>query len=63
MVKNVRETILLMILFVFVILIVQFTGISTIKVKSSIEVPETCNLLVRIDLKGLSKKILLSERD
>ena len=61
MVKNVRETILLMILFVFVILIVQFTGISTIKVKSSIEVPETCNLLVRIDLKGLSKKILLSE--
>lgn len=61
MIKNIRETILLMVLFVFVILILQFTGISEINENRRIEVPKKCNILVRIDIKGLSKKIFLSE--
>ena len=61
MIKNIRETILLMVLFVFVILILQFTGISEINENSRIEVPRKCNILVRIDINGLSKKIFLSE--
>ena len=61
MIKNIRETILLMFLFVFVILILQFTGISEINENRRIEVPKKCNVLVRIDIKGLSKKMFLSE--
>ena len=61
MIKNIRETILLMVLFVFVILILQFTGINEINENRRIEVPKKCNVLVRIDIKGLSKKMFLSE--
>ena len=59
--KNIRETILLMVLFVFVILIIQFTRISEINENRRVEVPKKCNVLVRIDIKGLSKKIFINE--
>lgn len=59
--KNIRETILLLVLFVFVILILKFTSIHENKEVKNIQLPTSCNILVRIDIHRISKKILLSE--
>ena len=59
--KNIRETILLLALFVFVILILKFTSFHDKKEVNNIQLPTSCNMLVRIDIQRLSKKILLSE--
>lgn len=61
MIKNIRETILLMVLFVFVILILQFTRINEVNENRRIEIPKKCKVFVQIDIKGLSKKMFLSE--
>ena len=59
--KKIRETILLLVLFVFTILILKFTSIKEKEDSSQIQIPSSCNILIRIDVHGLSKKIVLSE--
>lgn len=59
--KNIRETILLLVLFVFTILILKLTSIHDKTDTNQIQIPSSCNILVRIDVQSLSKKIVLSE--
>lgn len=59
--KKIRETILLLVLFVFTILILKFTSIREKGDSSQIQIPKSCNILIRIDVHSLSKKIILSE--
>ena len=59
--KKIRETILLLVLFVFTILIFKFTSIQEKDDSSQIQIPKSCNILIRIDVHSLSKKIVLSE--
>lgn len=59
--KKMRETILLLVLFVCTILILELTGISNKKNENQVQIPKSCNILIRIDIRGLSKKVLLSE--
>jgi hypothetical protein len=59
--KKIRETILLLVLFVFTILILELTGIREKKNENQVQIPKSCNLLIRIDIQDLSKKIVLSE--
>lgn len=59
--KKIRETILLLVLFVFTILILELTGIREKEFENQVQIPKSCNILIRIDIQGLSKKIVLSE--
>ena len=59
--KKIRETILLLVLFVFTILILELTCIRNKKYENQVQIPKSCNILIRIDVRGLSKKIVLSE--
>ena len=59
--KKIRETILLLVLFVFTILILELTGIREKEIENQVQIPKSCNILIRIDIQGLSKKIVLSE--
>lgn len=59
--KKIRETILLLILFVFTILILELTGIREKEFENQVQIPKSCNILIKIDIQGLSKKIVLSE--
>ena len=59
--KKIRETILLLVLFVFTILILEMTGTREKEIENQVQIPKSCNFLIRIDIQGLSKKIVLSE--
>ena len=59
--KKIRETILLLVLFVFTILILELTGIREKEFENQVQIPKSCNILIKIDIQGLSKKIVLSE--
>ena len=59
--KKIRETILLLVLFVFTILILEMTGTREKEIENQVQIPKSCNILIRIDIQGLSKKIVLSE--
>ena len=59
--KKIRETILLLVLFVFTILIIELTGIREKEFENQVQIPKSCNILIRIDIQSLSKKIVLSE--
>lgn len=59
--KKIRETILLLVLFVFTILILELTGIREKELENQVQIPKSCNILIKIDIQGLSKKIVLSE--
>ena len=59
--KKIRETILLLVLFVFAILILELTGIREKENENQVQIPKSCNILIRIDIQDLSKKIVLSE--
>ncbi len=59
--KKIRETILLLVLFVVTILILELTCIRNKKYENQVQIPKSCNILIRIDVRGLSKKIVLSE--
>ena len=59
--KKIRETILLLVLFVFTILILEMTGTREKEIENQVQIPKSCNILIRIDSQGLSKKIVLSE--
>ena len=59
--KKIRETILLLVLFVFTILIIELTGIREKEFENQVQIPKSCNILIKIDIQGLSKKIVLSE--
>jgi hypothetical protein len=59
--KKIRETILLLVLFVFTILILEMTGTRGKEIENQVQIPKSCNILIRIDVQSLSKKIVLSE--
>ena len=59
--KKIRETILLLVLFVFTILILELTCMRNKKYENQVQIPKSCNILIRIDIQDLSKKIVLSE--
>ena len=59
--KKIRETILLLVLFVFTILILEMTGTREKEIENQVQIPKSCNILIRTDIQDLSKKIVLSE--
>ena len=59
--KKIRETILLLVLFVLAILILEMTGTRGKEIENQVQIPKSCNILIRIDVQSLSKKIVLSE--
>ena len=61
MVKNIRETILLLVFFVIVIVILQITSNEQRTIETNTKIPSSCTLLVRFDVKKTSKKLLITE--
>ena len=61
MVKNIRETILLLVLFVFAIIILYLTNNDKPNIEKTITVPRSCNVIVAININRFSKKVIFSE--
>ena len=61
MVKNIRETILLLVLFVLVIVVLQFTNNYHQSPDEKVSIPSSCTMLIRFNQKQAIQKYIISE--